>query len=139
MISTRPHLLIYLRVLVMSRMDLDQLASLQAFMGWPGDVDIEDYGGVPERRSEDPVCNFAGHQLGFLCRSQGLLVLNGRVPGDREGCLTFPRGEAGGSMIFVSLRLVFSVVPSRCDWVSCWPPQAGCQPIIDRSPWYLIC
>ncbi len=49
--------------------DLDQLAALQAFMGLLGDADIQDYGGVPARRSEDPVCNFTGHQLGSLGRS----------------------------------------------------------------------
>ncbi|EFJ50804.1 hypothetical protein VOLCADRAFT_88692 [Volvox carteri f. nagariensis] len=79
--------------------DLDQLTALQEFMGLPGDADPQGYTDVPGRRSEDLVCNFAGHQLGALCRSQGLLVLNGRVSGDLEGRLTFPKGEAGGSMI----------------------------------------
>ncbi|EFJ48445.1 hypothetical protein VOLCADRAFT_91150 [Volvox carteri f. nagariensis] len=36
------------------------------------------------------------HETG---RSEGLLVMNGRMRGDPEGRLTFPKGEAGGSMI----------------------------------------
>ncbi|EFJ46486.1 hypothetical protein VOLCADRAFT_93002 [Volvox carteri f. nagariensis] len=75
--------------------DLDQLTALQEFMGLPGDADPQGYTDVPGRRSEDLVCNFAGQQLGALCQSQGLLVLNGHVSGDLEGRLTFPKGEAG--------------------------------------------
>ncbi|EFJ40671.1 hypothetical protein VOLCADRAFT_99543 [Volvox carteri f. nagariensis] len=74
--------------------DLDQLTALQEFMGLPGDTDPQGYADVPRCRSEDLVCNFAGHQLRALGRSQGLLVLIGRVSRDSEGHLAFPKGEA---------------------------------------------
>lgn len=82
----------------------DQFLALQQFLDVSGEVNPQDYSGIRGRRSEDLVCNFAGQQLGAMCRSLGLLLLNGRVVSDLQGRLTFPKGETGGSMIdlFVS-------------------------------------
>ena len=76
-----------------------------------------DYEGIPEhRKCEDGTVNVFGRHLGDLCRSSGMVICNGRLPGDLNGRLTFPTLEGGGSMIdlFVaSPRLFHSLARMR--------------------------
>ena len=51
-----------------------------------------------DRGCADNRVNNAGIELGNVCRSEGLCVLNGRVLGDAHGALTFA-GPQGGSTI----------------------------------------
>ncbi|EFJ47572.1 hypothetical protein VOLCADRAFT_91834 [Volvox carteri f. nagariensis] len=70
--------------------DLEQLQAVREVMGFEGLRDYQNYDGLGTRNCQDQVCNFFGAQLGALCRSEGLLVMNGRMRGDLEGRLTFP-------------------------------------------------
>ena len=45
-----------------------------------------------QRRNRDSGINEHGKQLVYLCRDQGLLILNGRLPGDLCGDFTYFRG-----------------------------------------------
>ena len=58
--------------------------------------DSQAYFGIRERSSCDAKANMFGEHLGQLCRSLGLVILNGRVHGDRSGSLTFPKDDGGG-------------------------------------------
>jgi hypothetical protein len=44
---------------------------------------------LPKRRSCDPTDNASGRRLQQLCMSHNLVAMNGRLPGDREGAVTF--------------------------------------------------
>lgn len=44
---------------------------------------------LPQRRSKDRVTNAMGKRVLELCRTYGLTILNGRLPGDEEGAWTF--------------------------------------------------
>lgn len=55
---------------------------------------------IPRLRGcTDTHVNHAGRELGNVCRSEGLCVLNGRVRGDEHGALTFNNGSGNGSTV----------------------------------------
>ena len=71
----------------------------------------------PRRSCDQGAINLFGRQLLALCSSTGMLLLNGRVPGDEHGQLTFPylrNGATGGSLIdyFVASPALFSLQPT---------------------------
>ena len=53
---------------------------------------------LPARHSTDHVANASGDLLLSGCRAHGLLILNGRLPGDEVGALTFESSN-GSSLI----------------------------------------
>ncbi|KAG2502158.1 hypothetical protein HYH03_000645 [Edaphochlamys debaryana] len=95
--------------------DLALLAAAREQLGAAAGPDPAAYTGVPsERASLDSTTNATGRALGELCRSYGLVVLNGRAPGDTAGAFTCPRrGDGGGSLI--DLCLVSPQLYSRVD------------------------
>ena len=44
---------------------------------------------LPRRDSQDSECNEMGQRLLDMCKATGLLILNGRLPGDEQGACTF--------------------------------------------------
>jgi hypothetical protein len=57
---------------------------------------------LPRRDSQDSECNEMGRFLLDMCKATGLLILNGRLPGDEQGACTFygPIGkEKSGSAV----------------------------------------
>jgi hypothetical protein len=84
--------------------DTALLAAARDQLGAAAGPDPAAYTGVHrDRASRDPSVNAAGRALGEMCRSHGLVVLNGRAPGDAEGAMTCPRGDSGGSLIDLCL------------------------------------
>lgn len=64
--------------------------------------DEEQEGGacVPPRANEDPILNAQGRCLLGMCQEADLLILNGRLPGDEHGSVTFvSSGQAGQSAV----------------------------------------
>ena len=93
---------------------------------------------VPRARPcEDAHTNEFGHALGNVCRSEGLCVLNGRVPGDLGGSYTFPH-VLGGSTI--DLFVASSGLYHRSVFMKVWDMQythLG-APIGDHKPVTLV-
>ena len=51
---------------------------------------------ISNRVSSDVVANKHGQMLLDVCREQGIVVLNGRLPGDEQGCYTYYFHGVGG-------------------------------------------
>lgn len=52
------------------------------------------------RRNQDITVNLMGQQVVRMCRDHGMVILNGRLPGDAEGkCTYFADGRKGRSLI----------------------------------------
>ena len=60
-------------------------------------------GALPKRACMDRHDNAMGRRLLRLCRSHGLIILNGRLPGDEQGAWTFHGPRGAKSMIDVAV------------------------------------
>ena len=81
--------------------DVDELAQLHALTGIPVPhtaVEAPPHS-LPARSCMDRSTNAMGRRLLGLCRALGLVVMNGRLPGDKQGAWTFHGPRASKSMI----------------------------------------
>ena len=97
---------------VCSSTDLENLEPHTGVAVSGGDLHMRELSkGLPIRKSQDRHANAMGRELVHLCRSHNLVVLNGRLPGDREGAFTFYGSNRRKSVIdyvIGSPQLVFT-------------------------------
>ena len=88
-------------------MEADTLAALQELE----DLDIEASCDPVARKNEDGVVNAQGRCLLSLCKEAGLVILNGRLPGDEHGSFTFEsaNGRSAVDYFLASPGLTFGV------------------------------
>ncbi len=83
----------------------------------------DDTSDIPKRHNEDTGSNLFGPKLLKLCETLGLVVLNGRIPGDFFGKMTF-HGPTGSSAIDYAVcslpmfRYIQSLQVHKLDWFS---------------------
>jgi exonuclease III len=90
--------------------ELEQVEALREHFGTSiGGADPAALAALPARCNRDKAKNTFGVHLGAFCRSTGMAILNGRIQGDRQGALTFPHEDGGGSTIdlFVATASLF--------------------------------
>lgn len=89
---------------------------------------------IPPRRSADRTHNKLGEQVVRLCVDSGMIILNGRLPGDRHGQFTFfADGREGKSCIdyFVATPELVVCEPRQGRWSDCTlhvTPRGQCPP-----------
>jgi hypothetical protein len=69
---------------------LDDCSDLDRFLG-----SAASHPPIPERRNLDNSVNVFGRKLTSLCKESGLLICNGRLPGDESGAYTFQSANTG--------------------------------------------
>ena len=78
----------------------DELAALAELVGMaPGAPTHPALASLQARQSCDTQVNAMGRHLLHMCKSRGLVILNGRLPGDEEGTWTFHGSRGRRSVI----------------------------------------
>lgn len=97
--------------------DFPDISQLQALAEQGLDVlDCSSFEGIHQGRTcQDTSDNIFGRRLADMCRSAGIVICNGRVPGDPDGRITFPTLSGGGSTI--DLVLASPNMLRSCKWM----------------------
>ena len=102
---------------------------------------------TPRASQDRSAIDRTGDQLLSLCKDHGLAILNGRLPGDTQGCTTHVGVQYDRTLldyIIVSPRLAFSMAgtPLPGCWLKVWgggdvasvPPNPSTHKVFDHVP-----